>query len=303
MTTGQTCRLCCKEKELRESHIIPKFVLDWQKASSGTGFMRSAEMPNKRAQDGEKEHLLCDECEALFNQWETLFANKLFQPLNRQEAMRFEYDAWLLKFAISVSWRSLTWYKSNDLPELSESARDLIDNALQTWKEFLLDQRQDPGLFEQHMIVFGPPKSVQNIRDLPSNFNRFLLRGCHIHLADENGRPLYIYTKMGRVTLLGFIGVKHPRQWAGTKIHVKRGVIGGNVLLPLQFLNYMKERATVELRLNETISIKQQDLIERSYVKKRDRAVMSDTLQSLSLDVRMFGKNAVFDDKDLTDET
>ncbi len=25
------CSLCCNERELQESHIIPKFIFDWQK--------------------------------------------------------------------------------------------------------------------------------------------------------------------------------------------------------------------------------------------------------------------------------
>ena len=86
-----TCELCCKEKDLRESHIIPKFVFDWQKESSGTGFLRSSRVPNRRVQDGAKEYMLCSDCETLFNQWETSFATNIFHPLNRRENIQFEY--------------------------------------------------------------------------------------------------------------------------------------------------------------------------------------------------------------------
>jgi hypothetical protein len=298
MTKHQTCRLCCEEKELRESHIIPKFVSDWQKESSGTGFLRSSEMPNRRVQDGEKEYMLCSDCEALFNQWETPFATRIFHPLNRQEAIRFEYKSWLLKFAISVSWRVLSWYKSEDLSEISESGKSLIAKALQTWKEFLFDQRPHPGSFEQHMILLDVIKSIQNIDNLPPNWNRFMIRGYHINLAHSDGHPLYIYTKMGRITLLGFIGIKHPQHWLGTKIHVRRGVIGGSIRLPVQFLDYMRERALTELHEQDRISKKQYEVISRTYRKDRDRAVKSETFQALDHDVRLFGINAVFSKKD-----
>ncbi len=301
-TEYQTCRLCCEEKELRESHVIPKFVFDWQKESSGTGFLRSSEMPNRRAQDGEKEHMLCGDCEALFNQWETPFATKIFHPLNKREAIRFEYQSWLLKFAVSVSWRVLTWYNPDALPEISESGKALIAKALQTWKEFLFDQRPHPGSFEQHMILLDVIKSIQNIYNLPSNWNRFLTRGCHINLAHSGGDPLYVYTKMGRITLLGFIGINHPRHWVGTKIHVKRGVIGGSLKVPVQFLDYMKERAIVELHEKDRISKKQAEVIDRTYRKDPDRAVMSETFRALDHDVRRFGINAVFDEKDSPNE-
>ncbi len=292
------CRLCHKEKELRESHIIPKFVFDWQKKSSGTGFMRSTETPNRRTQDGAKEHMLCADCEFLFNQWETPFATKIFHPLNRREAMRFKYESWLLKFAVSVSWRVLTWYKPDDLPEISESGKDLIARALQTWKEFLFDQCPHPSSFEQHMILLDVPKSIQNIDNLPPNWNRFLIRGCHINLALSDGHPLYIYTKMGRITLLGFIGIEDPRHWVGTKIHVGRGVIGGSINVPDLLLDYMKERATAELHEQNKISKKQKEVIKKTYKKDPDRAVMSETLKALDHDVLMFGKKAVFNKED-----
>ena len=304
MTTEyQTCRLCCKKKELRESHIIPKFVFDWQKESSGTGFLRSSEMPNKRVQDGKKEHMLCGDCETLLNQWETLFATKIFHPLNKREAIRFEYQSWLLKFAVSVSWRVLTWYKPDTLSEISESGKALIAKALQTWKEFLFDQHPHPGSFEQHMILLDVIKSIQNIDNLPPNWNRFMTRGCHINLAHSEGHPLYIYTKMGRITLLGFIGINYPRQWVGTKIHVKRGIIGGNIKLPVQFLDYMKDRAITELHQQDRISKNQNEAINRTYRKDPGRGVMSETFQSLDHDVRLFGISAVFNKKDASNES
>ncbi len=292
------CSLCCKEKELLESHIIPKFVFNWQKESSGTGFLRHSETPNKRTQDGAKEYMLCADCESLFNQWETPFATKIFHPLNRREAMRFKYESWLLKFAVSVSWRVLTWYRPEELPEISELGKASIARALQTWKGFLFDKSPHPDSFEQHMILLDVTKSIQNIDNLPPNWNRFLTRGCHINLAHSDGHPLYIYTKMGRVTLLGFIGIENPKHWIGTKIHVRKGVIGGSTKIPDQFLDYMKERATAELHEHDKISKKQKEVIKKTYRKDPDRAVTSETLKALDHDVRMFGKKAVFNKKD-----
>lgn len=65
------CRLCNKEGILINSHIIPKFIFKWHKKSSATGYLRTNLDPNKREQDGIKMRLLCNNCEALFNEWET----------------------------------------------------------------------------------------------------------------------------------------------------------------------------------------------------------------------------------------
>ena len=296
------CGLCCKAKRLHESHIVPKFVTKWLKESSGTGFLRSSETPNRRVQDGQKEQMLCSDCETLFNQWETPFATEIFHPLCSGKALQFKYKAWLLKFAVSVSWRVLTAYKHHFLSEMSAPGTVLIDEALQTWKEFLFDLRPHPGSFEQHMIVLDMIKSVENIDNLPPNWNRFITRGYHINMAHSKGHPLYVYTKMGRVTLLGFIGIKYPKHWVGTKIHVKEGVIGGNIKVPIQFLDYMKGRALAELREKQRISVQQAEAIDRTYRKDPDRLIMSETFLALDQDVRMFGEDAVFGDKDLPDK-
>jgi hypothetical protein len=103
---------------------------------------------------------------------------------------------------------------------------------------------------------------------------------------------------MGRITLLGFIGIENPRHWIGTKIHVSRGVIGGSINIPDQFLGYMKERATAELHEQDRISKKQKKVIKKTYRKDPDRAVMSETFKALDHDVLMFGKKAVFNKKD-----
>ena len=124
--------------------------------------------------------------------------------------MQFNYEGWLLKFAVSVSWRALTWIEPYDLPELSKSSHPLIAKTIETWKSFLFDECPNPGPFEQHMVLLDYPDSVQDISDFPPNMNRFIVRGCGINLCHNHGHPLFIYTKMGRVTLLGFIGIELP---------------------------------------------------------------------------------------------
>ena len=35
-----TCALCGQQKDLRKSHIVPRFVGKWLKSTSATGFLR-----------------------------------------------------------------------------------------------------------------------------------------------------------------------------------------------------------------------------------------------------------------------
>ena len=65
------------------------------------------------------------------------------------------------------------------------------------------------------MILFDPIGSMQNMDHLPANMKRFLIRGIHCNIAVSDGRPAFIFTKMGRMALFGFISVKRPRRWIG----------------------------------------------------------------------------------------
>lgn len=99
------CKLCQKNQDLRESHIIPKFVAKWLKESSATGYLRQGVEPNLRKQDFPKERLLCGDCENRFSRWENIFAEKIFLPYLNDGKREFEYTDWLLKFSVSLIWR------------------------------------------------------------------------------------------------------------------------------------------------------------------------------------------------------
>ena len=294
MPTYGQCSLCDESKDLRLGHVIPQFVINWQKESSATGFIRSSPIVNRRSQDGPKEYFLYDDCELRFNSWETSVANKIFHPLNRREAHVFEYQSWLLKFAVSISWRVLSWYKRCDGTDYSQEAETLVTEALTTRKAFLLDRLDDPARFNQHMIFFDAIESLQNIAHLPANMNRYLLRTVYVNLALSDGNPAFTFTKMGRMAVLGFIDCRNPDRWKGTKINASAGIIGGDVVVPEGFLNYLVERAVKVAGEYEGLSDKQKIVIDRSYRKDLERAVCSETWRALDEDIRLFGEEAAF---------
>src|SRR3974390_2127748 len=101
------CRLCGREAELLFSHMIPAFVFRWVRESSGGGYLRFAQEPNKRVQDGLQLELLCGECEGRIGRFEDQFARRLFYPYVADGGLRVRYGPWLLKFAASLVWRVL----------------------------------------------------------------------------------------------------------------------------------------------------------------------------------------------------
>ncbi len=150
-----SCALCGAVTDLQLSHIIPKFVFRMLTKTS-VGKLRGGMNPNVPIQDGEKHYMLCKQCEELFSTYETEFATKIFYPFQEGTQKRFQYDEWLQKFIVSVSWRSLyldlTDFVSNKIG--SAYAISNLATCEQTMRNFLLGQRNDIGNIENHITVF-----------------------------------------------------------------------------------------------------------------------------------------------------
>jgi hypothetical protein len=132
-----SCRLCGLSKPLQNSHIIPKFVFDWMK-ETGPRFLRRPEQPNVRYQDGQKETLLCWDCEQLFGLDEHRFAERVFRPFLANPNQEITYDEFLIRFSVSLSWRILV------SEALSDRVHDGFENRLSEaeleWRNFLLNR-------------------------------------------------------------------------------------------------------------------------------------------------------------------
>ncbi len=150
-----TCKLCKKEGDLRESHILPKFIGKWIKKTSITGYLREHNELDKRAQDTAKEYLLCAECEILFSGWERNFANRIFYPFVDKNIDRANYTDWLAKFCASLSWRTLVYIRSkNEKEERSQDYINQVEAARMHLEKFLLGEVNNLNQYEQHHTLW-----------------------------------------------------------------------------------------------------------------------------------------------------
>ena len=290
--TFDQCALCAESTELQASHVIPSFVFNWFKKTSATGHFRSADNPNLRVQDGLKPRMLCKECEQLFASWEKNFSEKCFVPLNSGSACNVSYGPWMLKFATSVSFRVLRYYHdSGHLAECNDYIKARINHALSEWPRFLLGETPHPGRHEQHMFL-GDVIECTSIANLPPNINRYLARtiDCHVSFTSDEA---ITYAKMGKFVLFGFVEMKHPRGWKGTKLHVRNGSFGQrDVEMPDFVLYYLFDRARRVAESNSRISTRQRDKISKSYEKDLSHAVQGEMFRALNQDVLLSGKAA-----------
>ena len=286
------CALCAGSSDLQASHIIPGFVIDWFRETSATGHFRFSQSPNRRVQDGLKPRMLCWNCEQLFSSWEAKFAGQCFVPINDGRVSNVTYGLWMLKFVTSVSWRVLRMFAANgSLSGFPKHVESQINDALHEWAQFLLGHRPDPGPHEQHMFVVDVVEGT-SITNAPPNISRYLARAIDLDVA-RNQDSAMSYAKMGKFVLFGFVAMKYPRRWKGTRLNVQQGRFGErDIELPSGVRDFIFERARLAAEKYSQVSERQQTKSRQSYERDLDRAARSETFRAMHHDVLMFGSGA-----------
>ncbi len=141
------------------------------------------------------------------------------------------------------------------------------------------------------MLFLGAIKE-HTFDELPTNINRYFLRVIDMD-AIYTDDTAHVYTKMGHVVIVGFINVPRPKEWVGTILHVKHGnIVSPKYTLPLNFGEYLKDRARNCEGFYNKISQKQAIKIDTDYRKAPLRAMNSETWKAMQYDFDMFGEKA-----------
>jgi len=135
------CRLCNKDRELCESHIVPKFLYkELLKNRQIIGVTGVGGRRWKPVQDGAKEHLLCECCEQHLNKYfETPFKKYWVDTLPLPDPWADDNARWLTVdyktfklFHLSVLYRAsistLPMFESVSLGRHEERIRQLLLN-------------------------------------------------------------------------------------------------------------------------------------------------------------------------------
>ena len=158
-----------------------------------------------------------------------------------------------------------------------------VDDALQNWARFLLGHQSSPGADEQHMFLVDVVEGT-SIANAPPNISRYLARAIECHVAYTEDSAIS-YAKMGRFVLFGFVAMKYPRRWKGTRLHVRRGQFGQrDIGLPSEVRDYIFERVRVTAERYSQISERQRTKIRQSYEQNPQRAAGSETLRAMHHD-------------------
>lgn len=266
-----SCALCGAFTDLQLSHIIPKFVFRMLTKTS-VGKLRGGINPNVPIQDGEKHYLLCKQCEELFSTYETEFATKIFYPFQEGTQKRFQYDEWLQKFIVSVSWRSLYLDLIDFVSNKIGSAHAISNLATceQTMRNFLLGQRKDIGNIENHIFFFDDiDAATEEFVNLNPHLN--IRRGAISYTTIiELNQAHYTYTNMAGIILFTLYGRQKSEEWANTQIFDSGTIEAKKQIIRSHCADELKQTLEEAKRIRSEISKKQQAKINERYKKIKD---------------------------------
>lgn len=253
------CRLCLKTEQLQHGHIIPAFAVNWLKSSSPK-YMRGNRKPNLRLEDGYKRHLFCRDCEQLLCGWEKLFKEQIFAPLheNPMAAHSIRCGDWLIKFAVSMSWRVLLFCSDLGHPRMRAHQKLSLTEAGEAWRRFLLGEIENPKQFEQHLLPLYYVDDSSLFNNSP-HINRYLLSTLDLDLVIWDS-SVFVYAKLGRLLLFGLIEDEYQSQWQGTRIHAEDALVEepGSYSVPANILKYVGKKADDAALAASKLSLKQQ---------------------------------------------
>jgi len=270
------CGLCGNVAELRDSHVIPRFVFKYIKKTGSTPFMTKAVDPENRFQD-HTEKLLCADCEQELSQFESPFAGQIFYPYVREEEETFEYDEWLQKFIISVNWRLMTSELSS-WEELPSYKREVVGDIKEIWADVLRGNEclnRDPCT--HHMIFLDDLDLRADPEELPEKWEFYRDRATDGTVIEGTGS--HYYFKFPRITFVSCIQPFEIPGFRNTQIQ-KSGEIGTSQSIPRDWESFLLNR--VKRVFDYTISDERKEQITEWMKESPERAIESETFQTWS---------------------
>lgn len=262
------CKLCLKNKPLRNSHIFPYFITDWIHNTSVTGKMRSAVTPNKRVQDTRKVKLLCEDCERLFSGFEKYFSEAIFKPVMNSYNPVLNYDYRLLKFAVSLSWRMLA-ISMQGCPWKLSAHKLAAEKAEKRWREFLLHDIDLNG-YEHYLLMLRLVTGAPKIEGTDININWYFFRTIDGTIV-QNSKEAFVYMKLPGFVVISPVKSESFTHMAGTLIE-KSGKLRFYEQVPDRgIFRFLFDRSVEALSPAGTISKRQKDKIEADYYKKQNK--------------------------------
>ena len=287
------CKLCGSYAPIRKSHIIPRFIGKWMKDTSATPYLRYGGDMDKRRQDVFTMDLLCDDCETLFSSWETKFARQIFYPITNGQAI-IRYRQWLLKFAASLTWRALHFYRFR-MPDDYRHATQVLDKMEDRLSGFLIGRENDLGAYTHHIY----PVDIIDAPVVPGSpsLNRYLARTVDINvLKVEDLSEVFVYVKLPRFIFLA-VAEASDRKWLeSSRIKKSSTIQPRDLIIEESVWLYIIGQADLSAELIVSMSPKSKKATNRAFLKamedEPEKVMSSDLFRAVQRDYEFYGEEA-----------
>ena len=218
--TFMTCVLCKRDADLKESHILSKFIYKPFKRVNGKMYVLVDDPSReiRQIQDGIKQYLLCGDCEARRSKWETYFSNKWHRgelfgqsdpyTINGLNYPNFKLFLMSLLFMASVSDDPL-FEDIRLIPSSFEKLRHMV-NAGDPGETYVFGcsvRMLDEEDIDLKMLV-GKAETIK-VNGVP--IHRFLFGGFSLAFIDPEGRHIGADVRQTFITKEGSILVRKKK--------------------------------------------------------------------------------------------
>ncbi|SEJ73305.1 hypothetical protein SAMN05216327_117155 [Dyadobacter sp. SG02] len=277
------CKLYDVETELRDSHIIPKFVFDYTK-KTGSRFLRNFANPNQRVQDGFKRRILSEKAEQLFSKKEKWFAENIFRPYLEDSENPLSYDENLMFFAISVLWRSLICHLTE--PNIqSQPYVNKLKLVAADWKSYLLGNQTKPQFSKIYLLLTN--RVSWHLLD-SDEADYYLTRAIDTTIV-ANDPPTFVavYAKFNRFAFWATVHGGNPKGLNELKIAAGRGSLSfpqqwSDPYMQSFFKNRLKQLSNLP-----PVSENQKKVIENDFERNKEAFLDSDAAAAMRNDLRL----------------
>jgi len=213
------CKLCLNSDDLKDSHVLPRFLGKYLKNMSATGYLMAIDTEGRpsRSQDLYKMKLLCSGCELILNEAETFFANTIFYPFQHGTLGTIPVDERLSRFAVSVSLRAV-WIMQLAQHALIEKWKTELEELEFEWRSYLLNSPDFvKGQNSHHIILCDENFIAVGVRNSP-NLIHSIMRSSAYYLFEKFDKA-YVFANLAGVQVISMISPVELPVSQGTQVY------------------------------------------------------------------------------------
>lgn len=219
--------------------------------------------------------MFCEECEQIFSKLESYFASKIFYPFVNKGERNIVYDDTLIRFIISLSWRTLKIGYASQVTH-TPWIKEHVDKAERVWRKFLLHESLEAGPYEHHMCFLD---YVEKADGLPSKFQWYILRATDATLVSNESDRVFAYTHFPCVFFVSTIFPLQLSGWIGTKIEWRGKTTLTFKIGDTNFGDFLVSRAKIVASATQNAA--NDDKILKSVTKNPERFLTSESFKVL----------------------